>query len=130
MIYLASPYWHSDPAVRNQRFRAACRATAEMIRQGTTVFSPVVYGHALVGEGLAGIDILAASRIGKFANCMSPVEPSKKTLNRKVAIRPVKSHVCVAFRPAASDITDKKRCGVEFAILRRYRTYLFNRLAC
>ncbi len=54
MIYLASPYWHTDPAVRNQRFRAACRATAQMIRQGITVFSPVVYGHALVGEGLPG----------------------------------------------------------------------------
>lgn len=54
MIYLASPYWHADPAVRNQRFRAACRATAELICEGTTVFSPVVYGHALVGEGLPG----------------------------------------------------------------------------
>ncbi len=54
MIYLASPYWHADPAIRNQRFRAACRATAQMIRQGTTVFSPVVYGHALSGEGLPG----------------------------------------------------------------------------
>jgi len=54
MIYLASPYWHADPAIRNQRFRAACRATAEMIRQGTTVFSPVVYGHALIAHGLPG----------------------------------------------------------------------------
>jgi nucleoside 2-deoxyribosyltransferase len=52
MIYLASPYWHPEPAIRNQRFRAACRITAEMIREGTTVFSPVVYGHALMGEGL------------------------------------------------------------------------------
>jgi nucleoside 2-deoxyribosyltransferase len=54
MIYLASPYWHADPTIRNQRFRAACRAVAQMIRQGVTVFSPVVYGHALVGEGLPG----------------------------------------------------------------------------
>jgi len=54
MIYLASPYWDADPAVRNQRFRAACRATAQMMRQGTTVFSPVVYGHSLMGEGLPG----------------------------------------------------------------------------
>jgi hypothetical protein len=54
MIYLASPYWHPEPVIRNQRFRAACRATAQMIRQGITVFSPVVYGHALVGEGLPG----------------------------------------------------------------------------
>jgi hypothetical protein len=34
MIYLVSPGWHADPAVLNQRFRAACQATAEMIRQG------------------------------------------------------------------------------------------------
>lgn len=54
MIYLASPYWHADPAVRNQRFRAACRATADMIRDGLTVFSPVVYGHALTAWGLPG----------------------------------------------------------------------------
>jgi hypothetical protein len=54
MIYLASPYWHADLAIRNQRFRAACRATAQMIQEGTTVFSPVVYGHALAGEGLPG----------------------------------------------------------------------------
>lgn len=54
MIYLASPYWHADPAIRNQRFRAACRAAAQMIRDGITVFSPIVYGHALIGEGLPG----------------------------------------------------------------------------
>jgi nucleoside 2-deoxyribosyltransferase len=54
MIYLASPYWHSDPAVRNQRFRAACRTTAALLRDGRTVFSPVVFGHALVAHGLPG----------------------------------------------------------------------------
>lgn len=54
MIYLASPYWHSDPAIRNQRFRAACQATADMIRQRLVASSPVVYGHALVSEGLPG----------------------------------------------------------------------------
>jgi nucleoside 2-deoxyribosyltransferase len=52
MIYLASPYWHADAAIRNQRFRAACQATADLIRQGQVVFSPVVYGHVLVANGL------------------------------------------------------------------------------
>ena len=47
MIYLASPYWHPDPAIRNQRFRAACRATSALLRDGHTVFSPVVFGHSL-----------------------------------------------------------------------------------
>ncbi len=48
MIYLASPYSHPDPAVREQRFRAACRATAALLRAGEVVFSPIVHSHALV----------------------------------------------------------------------------------
>src|SRR5689334_12715342 len=49
MIYLASPYSHPDPAVREERFRAACRATAALIRSGRAVYSPVVFGHPLTG---------------------------------------------------------------------------------
>ena len=48
MIYLASPYSHPDPAVREQRFRAACRATADLLRAGEVVFSPIVHSHPLV----------------------------------------------------------------------------------
>jgi nucleoside 2-deoxyribosyltransferase len=48
MIYLASPYSHPDPSVREQRFRAACRATAALLRAGEVVFSPIVHSHALV----------------------------------------------------------------------------------
>jgi hypothetical protein len=42
MIYLASPFTHDDPAVRQQRFEAACRAAAILISQGKTVFSPIM----------------------------------------------------------------------------------------
>ncbi len=52
MIYLASPYSHPDPMVRETRFDAACRATAALIRAGHVVFSPIVHGHPLVGFGL------------------------------------------------------------------------------
>ena len=52
MIYLASPYSHPDPAVREQRFRAACRATAAQLRAGAVVFSPIVHSHPLVEFGL------------------------------------------------------------------------------
>ena len=47
MIYLSSPY--SDPAaeVREQRFQAACRATAALLRAGDLVFSPIVHSHPL-----------------------------------------------------------------------------------
>ena len=52
LCYLCSPYSHSDPAVREQRFEAACRATAELIRQGRSVFAPIPYTHNLCRYGL------------------------------------------------------------------------------
>ena len=52
MIYLASPYSHPDPQVREARFNVACRATAELVLAGRAVFSPVVHGHPLVRFGL------------------------------------------------------------------------------
>ena len=52
MIYVASPYSSPDPTVRQQRFEAACRAAAELMRQGKTVFSPIAHSHALCAYGL------------------------------------------------------------------------------
>jgi hypothetical protein len=52
--YLASPYSHPDPAIREQRFQAACAAAAALIREGHVVFSPVVHGHPLAQRGLPG----------------------------------------------------------------------------
>ena len=52
MIYLASPYSHPDHAIREQRYRAACRATAALMRSGHIVYAPVVHGHSLVHYGL------------------------------------------------------------------------------
>jgi hypothetical protein len=52
MIYLASPYSHPDPAIREQRFQAACQAAAALLRAGQVVFSPVVHSHPLVAHGL------------------------------------------------------------------------------
>ena len=48
MIYLASPYSHTNPAVREERFRSACRATVALLRAGEVVFSPIVHSHPLV----------------------------------------------------------------------------------
>jgi hypothetical protein len=50
MIYLASPYSHADDAIRAQWFDAACRAAAELMRAGHTVYSPIVHGHPIRGE--------------------------------------------------------------------------------
>lgn len=52
LLYLASPYSHSDPAVRQARFDAVCRAAAELIRQGKIVFSPIAHGHPLCAYGM------------------------------------------------------------------------------
>lgn len=52
MIYLASPYSHPHAAVRELRFHDACRATAELLRTGHSVFSPIVLGHPLAAHGL------------------------------------------------------------------------------
>jgi hypothetical protein len=52
MIYLASPYSHDVSAVREMRFRRACWATAELMKRGENVFSPIVHSHPLVVHGL------------------------------------------------------------------------------
>ncbi len=52
LTYLASPYTHPDPAVRQWRFEAACRLTATLMRAGQMVFSPVVHSHPLTRYGL------------------------------------------------------------------------------
>jgi nucleoside 2-deoxyribosyltransferase len=52
MIYLASPYSHPDLLVREARFAAACLATAELVRAGRPVFSPIVQSHPLAQLGL------------------------------------------------------------------------------
>jgi nucleoside 2-deoxyribosyltransferase len=52
VIYLCSPYAHPDPAVVEQRFVAACRATAALIREGKTTFSPIVHSYPLCQLGL------------------------------------------------------------------------------
>jgi len=54
VIYLGQPYSHADPAVRQWRFDAACRATAALMRAGLVVFSPVAHSHPLTRYGLPG----------------------------------------------------------------------------
>ena len=54
MIYVASPYTHPDPIVREARYRAACRQVAEMLRCGIHAFSPICHSHPLVEYGVPG----------------------------------------------------------------------------
>ena len=54
IIYLASPYSHPDPAVREQRFHAACRAAVALLHAGRVVFSPIAHSHPLAQHSLPG----------------------------------------------------------------------------
>ena len=47
IIYLACPYTHPDHTVREQRFRLATQAAAELIRQGHIVYSPITMTHPI-----------------------------------------------------------------------------------
>ena len=44
-LYLASPYTHPSPTIREERFQAACRATAKLMLEGRCVFSPISHSH-------------------------------------------------------------------------------------
>lgn len=47
MIYLASPYTHPDPKVREERVRVTAIHAADMMRLGRHVFAPIVHGHEI-----------------------------------------------------------------------------------
>ena len=44
MIYLASPYSHPDPAVRDSRYKTACYTAGHLIHGGYHIYSPIVHG--------------------------------------------------------------------------------------
>lgn len=45
MIYLASPYSHPEPTVRQARYEAALAYSNFAFATGRLIFSPIVYGH-------------------------------------------------------------------------------------
>ena len=46
-IYLAGPYTHGSIIIRQERFEALTKKTAELMRDGHVVFSPITHGHAI-----------------------------------------------------------------------------------
>jgi hypothetical protein len=46
-IYLASPYSHSNPAVRHWRFKAVNEVAAVLMSSGHIVFSPISHSHPI-----------------------------------------------------------------------------------
>lgn len=55
ILYLAQPYSHPDGNIRHHRFKMACMASAELIRQGHIVYSPIAHSHTIC-EHSPGID--------------------------------------------------------------------------
>lgn len=47
MIYLASPYTHSNPITMVNRFWDTRKFVAQMIKQDTLIFSTIVHNHDL-----------------------------------------------------------------------------------
>lgn len=47
MIYLATPYNHPDPEVREGRFRTACNVAGYFFSRGVYVFSPIAHTHSI-----------------------------------------------------------------------------------
>lgn len=47
MIYLATPYSHPDPSIREARFEAACRVAGQLMAAGQIVFSPIAHTHPI-----------------------------------------------------------------------------------
>lgn len=47
MIYLASPYSNPDPLIVQTRFLLVEQCTAELIKQGLFVWSPIVHCHEM-----------------------------------------------------------------------------------
>jgi hypothetical protein len=47
MIYLATPYSHSDPGMMKRRFELVTRCAAWLSKNGHIVYSPITHGHLI-----------------------------------------------------------------------------------
>lgn len=47
LIYLATPYSHPDPQVREEQFRVVNRVAADLMKQGLHIFSPISHTHPI-----------------------------------------------------------------------------------
>jgi len=48
LIYLACPYSHKDPEVRQARYEKISKIAAALVSKGIHAFSPITYGHTLI----------------------------------------------------------------------------------
>lgn len=50
MIYLASPYTHTNPTIVEKRYKQTIAAMAYLLGQGKFVYSPIVHCHVIATE--------------------------------------------------------------------------------
>jgi hypothetical protein len=48
LIYIGSPYSHSDVDVRIKRFELVSKFAADLVSEGYIAISPITYGHTLL----------------------------------------------------------------------------------
>lgn len=51
LIYLACPYTHKDPTIREHRFEIANAVAAKLMASGLFVFSPISHTHPIACAG-------------------------------------------------------------------------------
>lgn len=47
LIYLASPYNHVSPCVREERFNLVCHVAAKLMKKGVHLFCPIAHTHPI-----------------------------------------------------------------------------------
>lgn len=52
LVYLATPYSHPDPLVKEARYVEACRKAAELMTDGLLVFCPIAHSHPIETLGM------------------------------------------------------------------------------
>ena len=50
LTYLASPYSHPDPKVREERYVAACKKAAELMLAGKVIFCAIAHSHPIADQ--------------------------------------------------------------------------------
>lgn len=51
LVYLATPYNHDDPGVRQERFETACVVASHFMKRGIHLFCPIAHTHPIAEAG-------------------------------------------------------------------------------
>lgn len=55
-VYLAQPYSHRFSSVRQDRYRAGCKAAADLSLAGVAVFSPIAHSHPIADDAFGATE--------------------------------------------------------------------------